>query len=144
MMKKTTVLLLCAMMMTAACNQGKTGSASNDADSIVYDTVMVDTVATDTADEDIRYLGMWKVENRFQPDYSMTILIGEKEGKYFSIENGRYRGLIRKGNRFIIQDEIGNRDELYILREDGSLRMADKEGDFTDKAGYVITAYEAP
>ena len=67
MMKKTTVLLLCAMV-AAACNQGKTGSASNDADSIVYDTVMVDTVATDTADEDIRYLGMWKVENRFQKD----------------------------------------------------------------------------
>ena len=53
MIKNTTVLLLCAMT-AAACNQGKTGNASQDADSIVYDTVMVDTAATDTADEDIR------------------------------------------------------------------------------------------
>ncbi len=98
--------------------------------------------STPLATIDKEVLGKWKAAFSFDPKKYFTIEIINEKGKYHSklefsdSDKVRIEKLKRDGNKFYV---VGSKTQEYYKIIAGNLRLCDKDGDFTDGAGYNVT-----
>ena len=101
-------------------------------------TIKVEPLTTDGKE----VLGKWKAAFSFDPNKYFTIEIINEKGKYHSklefsdSDKVKIEKLKRDGNKFYV---VGSKTQEYYRIIAGNLRLCDKDGDFTDGAGYNVT-----